>query len=178
LAGSVRYCLQDAIDIRQNLIVPESEYSIVALLDSPAAKLIACCDRPFGVLSAIELNYQMALLATEVSDESADWKLAAESQAIKASRAEMMPESEFSIGLAASQLSRAGKSQRDEMRIGQRNLSLTLSLDKEREQNVPLGVSAIVGHVSFLTQIFFNLFPLPVQGEEMEEGCVLRYPDF
>jgi hypothetical protein len=84
------------------------------------------------LLSAIELNYQMALLATEVSDERAERKLAAKSEAIKTSRAEMMPQDELRIGLLAPHLSRPHKLECDAARIGQQNLSLTLSLDKER----------------------------------------------
>jgi hypothetical protein len=57
LAGSVCYCLQDTVDIRQNLIVPEPEHSITTFLDSPAAKPIFRRSRSLTVLPAVELNY-------------------------------------------------------------------------------------------------------------------------
>jgi hypothetical protein len=118
LAGSFRYRLEDAVRIRQNLIVPESENSIATFFNSPAAKLVSRFSIPLAVLSAVELNYQMAFLATKISYESANRELAAKSQAIQAPRAETKPECEFSISLAAPQMSRASKFQCDWPWIG------------------------------------------------------------
>jgi hypothetical protein len=126
--------LQDAVDIGQYLIIPESEYTIIAFLDSPAAECIFRSGLLLTMLSPIELDYQMTLLATEVSDKGADLKLTAESRAIEASRAETMPENELGVGLLAPQSSCTRKfSVRRAVDRPLYDLSLTLSLDKERE---------------------------------------------
>jgi hypothetical protein len=101
--GCVHDRLQDTVDIRQYLIVPKSEYSIIPFLDSPAAKPASRSRLPLGVLSAVELNHQLALFAAEVRDEITNRQLAAESQSNETSRAETMPQRQFGISLLVPQ---------------------------------------------------------------------------
>jgi hypothetical protein len=88
------------------------------------------------MLSAIKLNYQVTFLAAEVGNGIAYWELPAESESIQPPRTQMKPQGKFGVRLLPPKSACAGEFQRDRVRIGQASdLSLTLPLDKGREQN-------------------------------------------
>ena len=74
-------CLQHAINIPHDVVVPESQYQI-----THSFKRI----RPLGIslfislmLSTVELDNQLALSADEVGDEPIDWYLSPEFPSIE-----------------------------------------------------------------------------------------------
>ena len=61
--------LRDALEVRQNLIVPKAQHSITLAFKEPRAAIISGA---VGVLTAVRLNDQPTLLAHEIGNERTD----------------------------------------------------------------------------------------------------------
>ena len=73
--------LEDAVDVREYLVVPKAEDGVSLRLEELRPGQIVM--QPKRVLATIELDDQASLSAAEVSDEGADGVLAAEPPAVE-----------------------------------------------------------------------------------------------
>jgi hypothetical protein len=104
-AESLLDSLQHAGYVGENFTVPEANYLVAMLLDQLCAPCIL--RGAVEMLSAVELNYQSRLRASEVRDEVADGKLSAETEIGKSSGSKTCPEFLFGVGRVVTQLASA-----------------------------------------------------------------------
>jgi hypothetical protein len=78
-------------------VVPETHNLIAALVQTFGSTLI--CLSLSSMLSAIELNYEVAFRATEIHNVTTDGMLAAELTAVCLAGTQPHPELAFSVGL-------------------------------------------------------------------------------
>jgi hypothetical protein len=79
------------------------------LLEYAAAKPVPRFHSALAVLSAVELDHQVAFFATEVRNEAPYRELPAESQSLGTPSAKLPPQCQFGIGLLMPQLTRTRK---------------------------------------------------------------------
>ena len=111
VAGEVQFLLdrgEHTIGVLQNVVVPETDYSIAVRFDDRGARVISSV---FSVLAAVEFHREAGGAAGEVDDEIADWQLARELCSVQLTGAQVRPQPPFGIGHVAAQLARdAGQS--------------------------------------------------------------------
>jgi len=82
------------------------------------------------MLAAIEFDYEFTFSTTEIGNIVSNRKLTAKLQTVQLLRFKPSPKGHLRIGLSAAQAARASKLQRNGTRRQERDLTLTLSLDK------------------------------------------------
>ena len=98
-------CLQYAVDILQDVVVPEADNPVAESFDGPSPLGVDF----FPMLPAIQFDDDVPFAACEVGDVPADWELAGELRAFQLARAEMPPEQLFGVGAAGSELTHYGR---------------------------------------------------------------------
>jgi hypothetical protein len=93
------YHFRHALGIRQNIVVPESQYT-----KSPGPQIVITRFVPqvLGMLPAIDLNNQLAAKACKVNDIRSDRHLSLEVVSIEAMRSQSIPHPTLCIGKVAS----------------------------------------------------------------------------
>ena len=82
---------QEAIDIVQNLMVPEAQHRVALALEILRAASICLAFGLPGVLAAVELDHQAGFGTEEVGDVGADLVLASELGALELPVAQPLP---------------------------------------------------------------------------------------
>ena len=100
-AESLLDSLQHAGYVSEDFAVPEANHLVAMLLDQPCAPSIL--PGAVQMLSAVELDYQARLRASEVRDEVADRELSAETEIRKSSGSKTRPEFLFGVGLVVTE---------------------------------------------------------------------------
>lgn len=95
--------LQDAIDIRQHVIVPEPDHSVAMRLDNTRTVRVR---RVFGVLPAVQLYREAQAAAGEVRNEITKRELPREFRPLKLACAKVRPEALLGFRRIAAQLAR------------------------------------------------------------------------
>ena len=96
-----RYRFENARQIRQHVVIPESQNTIVVIGKPSIADHIA---RVVGVLAAVHLDNQAVLTADKVDRISTDWFLANELVTAQVARAQAIPQSSLGVGGNLSQV--------------------------------------------------------------------------
>ena len=82
--------LHNAIRVFQNIVVPESQDAIAALIQPVRSHGIFC--GLFAVLSAVHFDNEPCIKANEVDDIGTDWCLAAEAMAVNLPAPQLRPQ--------------------------------------------------------------------------------------
>jgi hypothetical protein len=95
--------LQHAIDVAQDVVVPEPQNAIAVLCEPPIAHGIArvCC-----MLSAVDLDHQVLFATDEIDNVGPDRLLPDELVAAQAAGADAIPELLLRVGRLATQAAR------------------------------------------------------------------------
>jgi len=75
----------DALNVRQDFVIPQPQYSIASRFEKTRAPLIRF--RALGMLSPIQFNHQPPLRTAEIDDEGTDIMLTAKLRSTKLSAA-------------------------------------------------------------------------------------------
>jgi|GEM_PF-6005675 len=101
-------CFEDAIEVFQHLIVPESEHLVALRLEILCAALVGFALCLFVMLAAVQLDYQARLEAEEVGNVGFDGLLAAELGTLDLAVAQARPQFSRRVGVGqASALARS-----------------------------------------------------------------------
>ena len=94
--------MQNAFQVCQHFVVPESDDSIAVFLDRRGSNRILF--RSFGMLAAVEFDHQPFLSAAEIHDVAINRNLAAEFEIFKSARTELTPQLRFRVRRISAQL--------------------------------------------------------------------------
>lgn len=97
---------QNAVEILENLVVPEADHAVAVGFDDAGAVRVGGA---FGMLPSVQFNREAQASAREVGDEVADWKLPGELRALEPARAQVQPQALFSVGRIVAQVSREAR---------------------------------------------------------------------
>jgi len=96
--------LEDAIDVRHDLVVPDSHHAVSACFEPLSSRCIPVPSA--GVLATANLDDQFRLLAIEVGDIGTEWSLAPELEASETAVAQVPPKTPLRLGHGPAQTSR------------------------------------------------------------------------
>ena len=101
--------MQDAVDVLQDIRVPETQDADAAPLKVAHSSSVACCLIDFGVSSSVELDREPGLLTVEVENVRSRRVLSSELDPLQAATSKVLPEKALAVSRVAAELSDVGE---------------------------------------------------------------------
>jgi hypothetical protein len=97
-------CLEHAGHVLENVVVPESQYTIAIGFEIPGARFVR---RIAGMLPAVDFDDKLELMAGEIGEVRTDGRLASKVVLLEWRLPQMLPELLFGFGRVTAQNARA-----------------------------------------------------------------------